>query len=299
VRILVALLLVGAVGGIGGCRVPRLVPEEPVSEPGVEPLPVPPPEGVLRVASWNVWMLPFASAQISERLARIPDAIRAHDPHVICLQEVWTPTARASIAQALSPRWTASPVVGGGLLLLARVPIEDVRFVPFEAAPGLSAVERFARKGWIEATVTTDAGPVRIVNTHLALAFGDGTPRTIQLTQLLDALAERDDLPLVLAGDLNTPSVRGAVLDPDYVRVLDAGFVDANPPRRDGHTWVRGAPTRQGWPRWPGRHGWDPDHVLVRSGSTRVVTIAGFHVANATPETALSDHDMLVVDVRL
>ena len=233
----------------------------------------------LGVVTCNVWGLPVAAA-LTERLARLPAALRALDADVVCLQEVWTASQRADLAAGLAPALTVAPVHGGGLLLAARGVIREARFRPFPAFPGLSLVERIAGKGWIEAIVETRRGTIRVVTTHLA----HRGPQAAQLDHLLAHLPVDDGLPLVLAGDFNLAP------DDEALAALRAlGLADARPPRRreDG-TWDVGPPTRVGWPRTeahPSR-GWCPDHIHVRG---LMCVEAG--LALDTPATALSDHN--------
>jgi endonuclease/exonuclease/phosphatase family metal-dependent hydrolase len=228
-----------------------------------------------RLASLNAWGVPFSRA-IEERMGRLPAALVALEPDVVCLQEVWLAADRERVAAGLGAGWRVAPASGGGLLLAARHPIAEDLFTPFPAFEGLSVVERMARKGWLEAVVDLPAGRVRVVTTHLAF---DG-PRHLQLEVLAKALAARTDLPTVLAGDLN---LRAS--EPPVTTLLGAPWRDARP---EGDL----APTRVGWPRTGRPGGWAPDHVRVRG-----LRVLRFALALDAPETALSDHNLLLVDL--
>ena len=67
----------------------------------------------MRIVSLNAWALPLFSAQLPERLARLPDALRGLAPDVICLQEMWSASARADLAAALGPGFSATTSDGG------------------------------------------------------------------------------------------------------------------------------------------------------------------------------------------
>jgi endonuclease/exonuclease/phosphatase family metal-dependent hydrolase len=249
----------------------------------------------------NVWAIPLVSDELGERMRRLPAALRAFDPDVICLQEAWDPIWRGRIERALAPEYASAGSASGGLLLLSRLPILEEGFTPFPPFPGLGLAERMAGKGILQARVKTGEGEVRIVTAHLALAFGADNPRTRQLRWLLEHMEAWRDLPLIVAADLNTPPAREGAWFPDYGEILDRGFVSAHPPvlREDGR-WDPGPPTRVGWPR-PRRvtRGFWPDHVLFRDGATGALRVVAFRIELDEPDTALSDHNLLLADLAL
>jgi endonuclease/exonuclease/phosphatase family metal-dependent hydrolase len=237
-----------------------------------------------RVASYNAWGVPF-SKDLAGRFRRLPPALLALEPDVICLQEVWAEPQREAIRVALEGRYRVAASRGGGLFLASRFPILEESFTAFPSFEGLSLVERLARKGWLEAVLDAPGGRVRVVTTHLAL---EG-PRHLQLEVLARHLDARRDLPVVLAGDLNTSAT-----DASFRRLVEAGWRDARDVERaaDGAPAPR-APTRVGWPRSGRPGGWSPDHVLLRDGLSALRT----RLALDTPEAALSDHNLLLVDL--
>jgi endonuclease/exonuclease/phosphatase family metal-dependent hydrolase len=236
-----------------------------------------------RLVSYNVWGIPF-SKEAARRSKELPAALLALEPDVICLQEVWLAGQREELRAALAGRFQVASASGGGLFLASRFPIVEVAFTPFPVFEGLSVVERLARKGWLDAVLDLPHGRMRVVTTHLAL---EG-PRHLQLGVLLEHLRARRDLPLVLAGDLNT-----AASDPSWARLPAEGLIDVRPLRRRGDgTIEEGPPTRVGWPRTKAPRGWSPDHVLVRG-----FRALRFRLALDTPESALSDHNLLLVDL--
>lgn len=253
------------------------------ADPGAhaaDPEPAPP---TFRVVSFNVWGVPIA-ADLAARFQRLPAALRQQEADVLCLQEVWTRKQRDDLAAALAPTYTMAAPDRGGLLLASRHAISVAAFTPFSASEGLSLVERVAGKGWLEAVVELPGGPVRVVTTHLA----HRGPREQQLAELLDALVSKRDLPLVLAGDFNLDANH-----PAFARARDLGLRHARA-HEDGSV-PEGPPTRVGWPRLPGEvgSGWRPDHVLVRG-----LACAAEGLACEAHETALSDHNLLWVEVR-
>lgn len=265
---------------------PRAVPERAESWP-------------IRIANYNVWAIPIFSDDIDERVAKMPAAILEYEPDVLALQEVWTGGVREDLAEGFGPGYAAARCDSGGLMVISRFPIRSERFTPFPFCFDTPITEWPAKKGVMEVVVETPAGPVRIVTTHLALDFGEDNARTRQLRFLLDLLDERRDLPLIVAADLNTPPVMGGVLFADYEMVIDRGYTDLKPPVKRGFEWDPGQPTRQHWPRVAGGRGFYPDHMLIRENGIARLIPGAFRMALDTPETALSDHNLLLADVEI
>ncbi len=278
------------------CGLALLTPEAHGKEPPA------PQATTVRVGCFNTWLIPIVSKDFAARRARMPSALRAQKLDVLCLQEVWTGREQRALARALKQDFPHMVRGGGGLLILSRHPIVDSAWVPFPHFKGLSLGEQLARKGLLEAVIRTPVGRVRVVTTHLALAFGADNPRSKQLAFLLRRLAKQRDLPLVLAGDLNTLPLDAGRLTADYRAVLRAGLVDCNPPiQLASGLFAAKPPTRVGWPR-PVRkslEGWRPDHILVRSGKALSVAVRAFRLALDERSTALSDHNLLRADLRI
>jgi endonuclease/exonuclease/phosphatase family metal-dependent hydrolase len=256
----------------------------------------------VRVATFNAWLIPLVAEDRPARLARLPGALRALDLDVVCLQEVWLPADRRAIREALKDVYPHAVLAGGGLMMLSKLPVARSRFVKFPAYKGLSVGELIAAKGLLDATLRTPVGPVRVVTSHLALAFGEDNPRSKQLRFLLDHLKGLRTEPVLLAADLNTWPVDKGRLTDDYRSIIAEGFVDTKPPvRKHDQRWHPGEPTRYGWPREKEKpeKGWYPDHLLFRPGRTLSVKLRAFRMRLDTPETALSDHNLLQADLRL
>ena len=257
----------------------------------------------LRVGCFNAWLIPIVATDRSARLKRMPAALRALAMDVLCLQEVWTAGDQRTLSKALAKEFPHALRGGGGLMILSRYPIVERAWVRFPHYKGLPLQEQLARKGLLEAVVRTPVGRVRVVTSHLALAFGADNPRSKQLAFLLRRLAKQRDLPLVLAADLNTWPVRDGQLTPDYLALVRAGLTDAKPPRRgaDGR-YDPGTPTRIGWPRprlKPTRGYYYPDHVFFRSTSVQPLALRRFQLTLDEAATALSDHNLLLSDFAL
>ncbi len=252
----------------------------------------------LRVASFNAWLIPLVSQDMNARRDKLAGCVRPLALDVLCLQEIWTPQDQRRIATALKPQLPHAVPGKGGLMMVSRYPVVSSRFIKFPLYEGLNFSERIAGKGLLEAVVETPAGRMRVITSHLALAFGPDNPRTKQLHFFLRHLADLRDRPLVVPADLNTWPVEKGRLTADYQALLEPGLIDANPPVL-GHdrVWRPGKPTRLGWPR-PDKKitGWFPDHILFRSGASGTLTLRKFAMALDTKETAISDHNLLYAD---
>ncbi len=285
------ILLVAVLAVLTGCR--TTVPQARAPE-GVRAAEPP----ALRVAGYNAWVLPLASLDLRARLRRMPKALAAFDPDVICFQEIWA--HEEAIADAL-PALPHAATAGGGLMVLSRHPIVAQSFVPFPRYAGLSLVERLSGKGVLDVVVRTPRGDVRIVNSHLSLDLDrESVPRRAQLDFLIGRLNARRDLPLVLSADLNTASVYDGARSPEYLSLTHtANLTDAKPPKHlGGEHFDPGPPTRVGWPRTFEAilYEWAPDYLMFRNGADTSVRLElqAFELALHTPQTALSDHNLLV-----
>ncbi len=234
-------------------------------------------------------------------MRRMPTALSAFDPDVICFQETWAHEEALAGAFADLPHATHAD---GGLMTLSRYPIVSSTFTAFPRYPGLSVVERCSGKGVLDSVIRTPAGDVRIVNSHLSLDLEPGSPPSCaQLDFLVQRVNARKDLPVILAADLNTPAVRDGARSPEYLSLTHtAGLADAKPPRhRGGENFDPGPATRVGWPRTFEAilYKWAPDYLMFRDGPALGLELLDFQLELDTPETALSDHNLLVATLAL
>ena len=265
-----------------------------------EPAPVVSSVLSLRVACLNVWAVPIASKDLDARFARMLPALRALAPDLVCLQEVFLESTRSRIVAGLGPSWSCTAGTAGGLLVASRLPIERSAYTAFPIHPELSLTERLARKGFLEVIVASPAGRLRVVTTHLAAEWSEDGARKQQQDFLLEALGGRVELPLLLAGDLNTAVVTGRGPTPAWRAIQAAGFTHAEPPRRGADDrWSRSTPTRVGWPRDGDRRPWSPDHVLLRGSPAVDARFLSYTVGLDTRETAVSDHNLLLATFHL
>ncbi len=227
----------------------------------------------LRIMTWNLW---WHFGDHARRWPAIVDTIRAVEPDVLCLQEVWSDEGGADDGRRLADELgfhlaRTDPVFWNnesfGNAVLSRWPTERI------ADELLPRVDRApSHRRIVAARVDTPWGPWPIASTHLDHRFDASPTRGAQLHQVMELAREwrgdpDTDLPLVLGADLN------AVPDSDEVRMLTGRspgvegivFSDAweqsadDPDNPTGHTWLRSNPASTD-SAWPDRR---LDYVLV------------------------------------
>jgi endonuclease/exonuclease/phosphatase family metal-dependent hydrolase len=264
----------------------------------------------LRVMTWNLW---WRFGPWEERRHAIVDTIRAANPDVLCLQEVWAETGgttmAAILAQELGLHAVSSASIGRSDVgftnaVLSRWPsslLADEALPRVDGSPGHRRI--------VSATVATPWGPWPIASTHLDHRFDDSATRQRQCRRLLELAAEwrgepSTDLPVIVGADLN------AVPDSAEVRTLtgrEAGtegivFSDAWEQVGDGPgaTWI-GANPHTADSAWPNRR---IDYVLVSwprpkpVGNPVAASLVGVGPVDAGGVGVWpSDHAAVVVDV--
>ena len=224
----------------------------------------------LRVASINMWGIPYVSEFVEERFAALAERLR-EDPtvDVVGLQEVWDGSARESLLAALRDSFPHQVDFHGehgrsGLALLSRKPfVGEPRFRAFDATGAWWKPwngEWFGGKGVGAVRVALgDGADVWVAVTHLHACYDSGAPlacdetdefadfRRSQLQQVRGFVNEiAGDAPAVVLGDFNfTPtsgffrSLRapndGAGFDPGWLPVPESH----SPPTRIDHVWLR------------------------------------------------------------
>lgn len=171
----------------------------------------------IRLATLNVWALPEPIGRdVTARIDAIGRSLSSLDLDLIAFQEVWTRDAGLRLCDAgraagLRHVWSEG-ADAGGLLLLSRYPIDGVSFERFalqgEAERVVMNLEYLSGKGFATARVSTPAGPLLVVNTHLHARYSNAakhrhTPhRTVQAIQIAAHFAGRAE-PVALLGDFN------------------------------------------------------------------------------------------------
>lgn len=262
----------------------------------------------LRVATLNVWGLPFWAEHIDERVRAIGERLASLDLDVAVFQEVWTGSAREALVAAgrradLPYAWHRHRlVVGSGLLVLSRLPFEDVDFDRFDlrARPSRKG-ELLGGKGFAQVRLRTPAGPVVVVDTHLhAGTARSGSPayrshRVAQIVQLSHELREIR-APVLVAGDLNFQES-----EPEHAVLVGlAGVVDvaARLDRRQPTT-LEANPFRRGSEKPDRRIDYvlarDGEHVGLRAVSIRRIYDAPLEIDGR--ELAYSNHAGVLAEV--
>ncbi len=264
----------------------------------------------LRVMTWNLW---WRFGPWQQRHHAIAATIRAENPDVVCLQEVWADAEGGGLARVLADELgyhfvTSDPIgrsdIGFANAVLSRWSSE---LIADEALPRVDGTPGHRRI--VAASVATPWGPWPFASTHLDHRFDDSEARQRQCQRLLELASvwrgePTTDLPLIVGADLN------AVPDSAEVRMLTgrqpgmAGIVfsDVWDQTGDGpgSTWRRENPYTVDT-AWPNRR---IDYVLVSWPRPKPVgNPVDAHLTGLTPvdvdgaEVWASDHAGVVADV--
>ncbi|MFT5349575.1 MAG: endonuclease/exonuclease/phosphatase family metal-dependent hydrolase [Planctomycetota bacterium] len=172
------------------------------------------------VGTLNARALPEPwSKSVRARMYAIGRRLPALGLDVMAFQEVYSPDAKEILTRAASDagfsyQWDAGQQMslGGGLLIVSRLPIEQRYFEAFtvsgHAERALANGEFLSGKGFAVVRVRTDAGPVQILTTHLHARYSRYAShrhvayRAAQIIQIAASI-EQTNVPLVLLGDFN------------------------------------------------------------------------------------------------
>jgi endonuclease/exonuclease/phosphatase family metal-dependent hydrolase len=154
----------------------------------------------IRVLSWNIWQM------YGDPLA-VHRVLRAAEPDLVCLQEApelpllpGSSRRLAALARACGLQVVAGgrSAAGNAMLRSSRIRVHSAEAVRLPPSNKWSQ-----RRGFVVATVGLDSGPLfRVAAVHLSL---DPVERLAHVAQLLARLSV-DELPVVVAGDLNEPT---------------------------------------------------------------------------------------------
>ena len=277
----------------------------------------------LSVMTYNVRGLPWpiawgradALAQIGDRLAALRRAGR--QPHILLLQEAFTPEARAIAARAgyayvvagpdrrmsgpapfsaqdraylAHARWdrgeAADKQFGSGLLILSDYPILSAARLAFPAH-ACAGFDCLANKGALVARLAVPgmAQPVHVVNTHLNARKAAGVP------------IARSQRAFERQVDLLTRFVRAQVPE-DAPLILGGDMNIGRDPARQRAFFDRWTEARRAQAPLPQEQAAlaataerGKDWLFARDGAGRPMTVAQARVPfGAAPDTALSDH---------
>ncbi len=201
--LLSALLLAGCQG--------RRAPREN------EALPPAPDPGTIRVVTFNAWGVPFRDRH-DDLWDEVGPALQALRPDVVLLQEVWFEDDAAQLAEAFADiglthqihHASDAPLAfdSAGLMIAARWPLRDERFVPF-AAGRIPVrpwhVDWFSGKGVQSAWIDHPDGPLRVATVHMQADYDGVVYTDVRVAQTAELVAELRPEPVhLLAGDFNS-----------------------------------------------------------------------------------------------
>ena len=145
----------------------------------------------LRVMTWNLW---WRFGPWEQREAAIHSIVRAQQPDVVLLQEVWSDGADSAarrIAEPLDYYVALSddafpappgepPRIGFHNAILSRWRLHDICSVPLVNASGVPGHRRI-----VAAQAETPWGPWPVLSTHLDYRFDESALRQAQAAELL------------------------------------------------------------------------------------------------------------------
>jgi endonuclease/exonuclease/phosphatase family metal-dependent hydrolase len=243
----------------------------------------------LRVVTWNVWGVPYITPELDERLAKIPEAVAALEPDVVCFQELWEGRHAESVVKQLAQRGLphaqrfAGPGGRTGLFVASKWPLGEAAFRPFSLGRmphTLWHLDWMVEKGVAGVLVRTPAGDLRLLNTHLQAQYRTdeyGAERLAQAVELVLGSRTRANEALLVTGDFNG---RGDELPRQAIRDL-AELEDATPGSNEDAVYARGGRDLA---------------VRILSAKTALDEAVLVEHGVAIP---LSDHAAVVVDLEL
>ena len=180
---------------------------------------------MMKIVTLNTWGM---SGPYETRWDYLLEELQRIQPDVICFQEVFEPTLVRKIEECFQFSGVASHEAG--LVILTRFSISSHQDLKYQTKSPLEEYERHA----LSASLTTQSGPLLVVNTHLAWKPEDEKTRLNQVKELIAAVEKKESHAL-LAGDFNdTPESK------PVKTIKAAGFIDlfeSLHPDERGLTW--------------------------------------------------------------
>jgi endonuclease/exonuclease/phosphatase family metal-dependent hydrolase len=195
-----------------------------------------PPES-LDILSYNVFLRPRSISTSDHTACRgeeIGELLANRDADLVALQESWErhgvdalvdeSESKLPFRVLSKPRAAPFKNVSGGLSILSRWPIDDVRTHRYSACNGEDCL---ASKGILQAVIRVSPSQrVQVVTTHLDAGnqSGDRRARAVQIAELRDFLADIEPRsgPVMLVGDFNVDGVAGGTEYEDLLTSLRA-----------------------------------------------------------------------------
>jgi endonuclease/exonuclease/phosphatase family metal-dependent hydrolase len=170
----------------------------------------------MRVVTWNLW---WRFGPWEQRHPAIESTLRALDPDVVALQEVWDDGDRNQAALlggalGLHHVYSANREMDGvrfGNAVLSRWPITGDESVPLPAPPELDEGRNVLR-----ADVDGPRGPLQVFSTHLNWRYDHSHVRQEQVGAIAEFVraAPKRSFPPIVCGDFN------ALPDSDEIRMM-------------------------------------------------------------------------------
>lgn len=172
----------------------------------------------IRAATLNTWALPEPlGRQVAGRMQAIGEELPRLAADVVAFEEVWSSDARRQLVRAgraagLAHAWPSETSPGsGGLLVLARWPLDDARFERFslpQLPPRPDHPDYYVSKGFVSLRLNASGSPLRIVATHLQARYGRDVRheyRAVRVGQVIELASALQHVrePVLVLGDFN------------------------------------------------------------------------------------------------
>ncbi|XP_063237511.1 putative neutral sphingomyelinase [Bacillus rossius redtenbacheri] len=174
---------------------------------------------ILKVLTLNCWGIPVGSSHRAERMDAIADELAKEEYDLVCLQEVWLQSDYRRIRERTSKQlpfshYFYSGVLGSGVCILSKFPIDDVFFHQWPVNGYIHKIHHgdwFGGKGVGLCQVSINGLRVNVYTTHLHAEYNRESDeymvhRVLQafdLSQTVRLTSVGADV-VILAGDLNT-----------------------------------------------------------------------------------------------
>ena len=173
----------------------------------------------LRLVTWNVWGLRWLTPRRAEHLERVALEVAAMKPDIVAFQEAYVEADREKLITALRgvglphARYFPSGLVGSGLLLVSRFPMESEGFIRYTSngyPHALTHGDWWAGKGLsLSGLRLPDGTRLYLANTHLHARYGLEMYHATQLAQAAQLLpwvqrVQSTGSPVLWLGDWNS-----------------------------------------------------------------------------------------------
>lgn len=208
------------------------------------------PKNELKVLSWNIYMLPAAanlSKEITksnkpERAEQITEYMNASDYDIIIFQEAFHIPSRKYLANNLKEKfpYQYGPLNKGfiktnsGIFIVSKIPLTELAKIQYKDC---NSSDCLARKGCGIFEGEIDGNKFQILGTHLN-STKEQFIRERQYEQLFKELLkvyEKDGIPQIICGDLNTKQTNLEAYE-SMLKKLDAADIQTSGERK--HTTV-------------------------------------------------------------